>query len=177
MTDLTQHRLAMTALWTELKLNRWRGPTSTRDLNDYGDAPNFKSVASGTVPKAKAMNAVIRQTDEQVLIGTIPPDERLGTTQPTHVVLTRAAYSEVLGSTSTAAREDIRHAIHYRAGDPFAWHKNGRGEWHLERRWDAWITNHVLTFLSALGDRATMETPCELLTTGKSPTTRLVQSA
>ena len=150
----------MNALWTELKLNRWRGPTSTRDLNDYGDAPNFKSVASGTVPKARAMNAVIRQTDEQVLIGTIPPDERLGTTQATHVVLTRANYADVLANTSTSAREDIAHALFHRAGDPFAWHKNGRAEWHLERRWDAWITNHVLTFLSRLADtcQATPET-------------------
>ena len=166
--NLTLHRLAMNAIWVELKLNRWRGPTSTRDLNDYGDNPDFKSVASGTVPKAKAMNAVIRQTDEQVLIGTIPPDERLGTTQPTHVVLTRAAYSEVLESTSTAAREDIRHAIHYRAGDPFAWHYNGRtnpdGTKYvtLQKRWDAWLTPHVYTFLSRLVDHthnATEEQP------------------
>ena len=162
--NATTHRLLMNAIWLELKLNRWRGPTSTRDLNDYGDNPAFRSVTSGSVPKARAMNATIRQTDEQVLIATIPPDERLGTTQPTHVVLTRANYAEVLASTSQAAREDIAHALYHRAGDPFAWHKNGRQEWHLERRWDAWITNHVLTFLSNLGDHATMETPCATAT-------------
>ena len=158
--NVTQHRLAMNAIWTELKLNRWRGPTSTRDLNDYGHGKPFKAIANGGVPKTPAMNATIRQTNEEVLIGTIPADERLGTTTPTHVILTRAAYAEVLATTSRAAREDIAHAIHYRAGDPFALHKNGRGEWHLERRWDAWITNHVLTFLSRLGDHATTS-PCQ----------------
>ena len=158
--NLTLHRLTMNAIWVELKLNRWRGPTSYRDLNDYGDNPDFKSVASGTVPKARAMNAVIRQTDEQVLIGTIPPDERLGTTTPTHVVLTRAAYATILASTSTAAREDIAHALHYRAGDPYALHVNGRGEWTLQKRWDAWLTPHVHHFLSRLAERAT-EPACQ----------------
>ena len=148
--NATLHRLAMTAIWTELKLNRWRGPTSTRDLNDYGDAQPFRSVTSGSVPKARAMNATIRQTDEQVLIATIAPDERLGTTQPTHVVLTRANYATVLASTSQAAREDIAHAIHYRAGDPFAWHRGGKGEWSFIKRWDAWLTPPIYTFLSRL---------------------------
>ena len=158
--NATTHRLLMNAIWLELKLNRWRGPSSTRDLNDYGDGQSFRSVTSGSVPKARAMNATIRQTDEQVLIATIAPDERLGTTQPTHVVLTRANYAEVLASTSQAAREDIAHALYHRAGDPFAWHYNGRENpdgtkyASLQKRWDAWLTPHVYTFLSRLAERA-----------------------
>lgn len=158
--NATTHRLAMNAIWAELKLNRWRGPTSTRDLNDYGHGKPYKAIANGGVPKTPAMNATIRQTEEQVLIGTIPADERFGTTSPTHVILTRAAYAEVLATTSQAAREDIAHAIHYRAGDPFAWHYNGRSNddgtkyASLQKRWDAWLTPHVYTFLSRLAERA-----------------------
>ena len=179
MTDVTMHRLAMVALWTELKLNRWRGPSSTRDLNDYGDNPTFRSVTSGSVPKAKALNATIRQTDEQVLIATIPPDERLGTASPTHVVLTRANYATVLAQTSQAAREDIAHALYHRAGDPFAWHYNGRtnpdGTKYvtLQKRWDAWLTPHVYTFLSRLADHtrnATGETPTHTMQTAPRDT-------
>ena len=91
MNDLTQQRLITNALWAELKRDRWRGPTSTRDLDEHGSKPPYKTLASGRIPNTPKRDSQHRQTDQhaQVLIGTIHPDERLATTQPTFIILNR----------------------------------------------------------------------------------------
>ncbi len=164
MNDLTQQRLITNALWVELKRVRWRGPTSTRDLDEHGCKPPYRTVASGRIPRAQALNSTIRQTDHtaQVLIGTIHPDERLGTTQPQHVILHKIDYLHALHHTSTATCERYALALAYKAGDPYAWHVNGRREWTLQKRWDAWLTPDVLAFLHRLAGscQTTAETPC-----------------
>ena len=156
MNDLTQQRLIVCALWTELKHDRWRGPTSTRDLDEHGSKPPYRTVASGRILNTPKRDSQHRQTEgsAQVLIGTIHPDERLGTTQPQHVILHKIDYVSVLRQTSTSTREQIHAAIINNAGDPYCPHKNGRGEWHIERRWDAWLTDPVIGFLHQLAHHA-----------------------
>ena len=158
MNDLTTQRLIVCALWTELKHDRWRGPTSTRDLDEHGSKPPYRTVASGRIPNTPKRDSQHRQTDNttRVLIGTIHPDHRLATTQPQHVILHKTDYATVLATTSQAAREDLALALYYRAGEPYAWHRGGKGEWSFIKRWDAWLTPPVYGILHKLAEHATV---------------------
>ncbi len=155
MTGLTTQRLTVNALWEELKRDRWRGPTSTRDLDEHGGKPPYRTLTTGRIPNTPKRDSQHRQTDNttRVLIGTIHPDHRLGTTQPTHVILHKTDYAAVLAATSQSAREDFALALYYRAGDPYAWHRGGKGEWSLIKRWDAWLTPPVYGILHKLAER------------------------
>ena len=160
MNDLTQQRLITNALWTELKRDRWRGPTSTRDLDEHGCKPPYRTVASGRIPNTPKRDSQHRQTDGSVLIGRIPPDPRANPTEQL-VMLHRATYDLIHNDAPEAAKEELALAIHNQAGPPYAWHKNGRGEHHLERRWDAWMPDLALKFLNKLAEAATLLTEAE----------------
>ena len=152
MTDITLMRLTVNALWRELRANRWRGPTSTRDLDNASGNTPYQAIASGTPPNAPKRHTKIRQTQPQLLIGRIHPDHRHD--HAAWVLLERHHYTNALESASQAAREDLALALHYRAGAPYAWHRGGKGEWSLIRRWDAWLTPPVYDILHKLAEHA-----------------------
>jgi hypothetical protein len=175
VTDLTTYRLIVNAVWHELARDRWRGPTSTRDL-DTRHATNYRPITSGRTPNATKRHSCQRQTDKRLLIGTIHPDQRLGTTEPIFIILTRENYETVMRQASQAAKEDLHHAITNHADTPYAWHVNGRREWHLERRFDPWQTPLVLGVLHHLADacQATRETVSSTTQAAAHPAPRVM---
>ena len=156
MTDLTTDRLKVNALWAELKRDRWRGPTSTRDLDEHGSKPPYRTLSSGRIPNTPKRDSQHRQTDgsAQVLIGTIHPDERLGTTEPTYVILTREAHDKIMRDAPTICLHDLHHAIINNEPAPYAWWINGRREWHLHRNYSGWLTDPVYGILHKLAEAA-----------------------
>ena len=155
MTDLTTERLKVNALWAELKRDRWRGPTSTRDLDEHGSKPPYRTLTTGRIPNTPKRDSQHRQTDGSVLIGRIPPDPRANPTEQL-ALLHRATYNLIHADAPEAAKEELALAIHNQAGPPYAWHRGGRGEWSFIRRWDAWHTDLVLAFLNKLAEQATL---------------------
>ena len=157
MTGLTTQRLTVNALWEELKRDRWRGPTSTRDLDEHGSKPPHRTLASGRIPNTPKRDSQHRQTEGSVLIALIPPDPRANLTEQL-VMLHRATYDLIHATAPEAEKEELALAILNNAGPPYGWHQNGRGEHHLERRWDAWMPNLALKFLTKLAEAATLLT-------------------
>ena len=154
MTNITLMRLTVNALWAEIKRQRWRGPTSTRDLdNASGDTP-YQAIASGTPPNAPKRHTKIRQTQPQLLIGRIHPDHRHP--HAAWVILERHHYTNALESASEHTREELARAIHQQAKDPYSWHLDGRGYEHLIRRYDGLLTDPVMHFLQHLAPHATV---------------------
>lgn len=158
MSTLTLHRLAINALWPHLTRQRWRGG-STRDLNDYGDRPPFRAIARGRTATTPTMNATIRQTDPrtaQAIAARIPPEPRANLTQAHHVVLERHTYEAHLATAPALTRHDLAHALHphTRTPRPFAWDANGRGEHHLLRVYDPYLTPLVYAWLHDLANLA-----------------------
>ena len=154
-TNLTLYRLACNAIYEELKHDRWRGPTSWRDLNDHGSRPPFKAIASAKIPRAPALDARIKQTTELLLVGTIHPDERAGLTEPTYVILTRENHDAIMAIAPSICLHDLKWAIRYDAKSPYAWH-TARGYTHLLRRYEGWLTPPVYGLLHHLTDKATL---------------------
>ena len=152
--NLTLYRLAVNAIYEELKHDRWRGPTSWRDLNDHGSRPPFKAIASAKIPKAPALDARIRQTQELLLVGTIHPDERAHLTEPTYVILTREDYDRIMAIAPSICLHDLRKAIRGREPAPYAWWINGRKETHLHRNYAGWLTPPVYGLLHHLTNAA-----------------------
>ena len=153
--NLTLYRLACNAIYEELKHDRWRGPTSWRDLNDHGSRPPFTAIASAKIPRAAALDARVKQTTELLLVGTIHPDERAGLTSPILVILTREHHDQIMSAAPSICRHDLRWAIRYDAKSPYAWH-TARGYTHLLRRYEGWLTPPVYGLLHHLTDRATL---------------------
>jgi len=152
MTNITLMRLTVNALWAEIKRQRWRGPTSTRDLDNTSGNTPYQAIASGTPPNAPKRHTKIRQTQPQLLIGRIHPDHRHP--HAAWVILERHHYTNALESASEHTREELAHAIHHASNEIYAWHHDGRGNTHLIRAWDPWITNPVMRFLQHLAPHA-----------------------
>ena len=153
-TNLTLYRLACNAVYEELKHDRWRGPTSWRDLNGHGSRPPFKAIASAKIPKAPALDARIKQTTELLMVGTIHPDERAGLVEPIYVILTRDDYDRIMAIAPSICIEHLRKAILGREPPPYAWWINGRKEWHLHRNYAGWLTDPVYGVLHHLTNAA-----------------------
>jgi hypothetical protein len=150
-------KLVANGLYAELRANRWRGPRSTRDLNNYGDTKPYRAIAKGAVPKSPKMNATITQAEKRGIACIITPDHRNTITTTIYAHLTLNAYTQTLTQHSAAANEEWALALSYSDGPPFDWH-HYRGEANLIKRWDPWLTPHCYAILHALVNRATTGT-------------------
>ena len=149
-------RLLANALWRGIRERRWRGPRSSRTLEDYSGGGALRSIAGGTVHNSERRDRRIMQTQPEALTAIIEADERNGLPGRVFAVLWRDTFLRALTEASQSARDDLELAIGERAGMPYGWHQNGRGEWHLERLYDPWITPHVYRFLRELVELATV---------------------
>jgi len=151
--DVTLQRLTVNAIWKSLRRNMWRGPrSSTRRLSDYGNQPHVHAIARGNIPRARSLNDTIRQNDRTAIAATLEPDNRNNLHARHHVVLERTAYTALLAIVPTSTREELARALHpdNHTPDPYAWDQNGRGEHHLLRVYDPFLTPRVYAFLDAL---------------------------
>lgn len=156
--DANHTRLAANALWAALRHNRWRGGTSTRRQSDHsGTAGKFKSVATATIPRAKAMNDTVRQGYGHAIAATIQPEERVGN-PTTYLVLERVAYLYTLQAMPPDTIIDWQLALRLTPPDlaPYGWARDGRpntsGErtWYLIKNWDPYLTQGVYDTLAHL---------------------------
>lgn len=166
--DETLAREVSNALWRPITRGLWRGPRSTRDLNDYGDKPTIHSIAGGTVPKAPSMNAIITQAEP----GAISTQ-----TLTHHVVLFQERYRHTIRTAPILAREDWNDAIDPRNAvpTPYVWQTDGTGAKHLIKTWDPYLVPHVYRILAILASLSTIwplqhDTPRELIRDEEIPT-------
>ena len=147
-------RLVANRLWLKLRDDDWRGPVSERKLDDWRGGGNLRAIAGGSIPRALALDPRIRQTNRRALSDVIRPDRRNELPGRVFVVLWRDAYCRAWATAAQSAREDVELAALEGCGEPYHWHRNGRGEWHLERVYDPFITGHVYRFVDELASRA-----------------------
>ncbi len=143
--DEQQTRAVVLAIWKPLKTGEW-GPYVTRDLDDHGDRPAYRSIATGSVPRAPSMDATITTRVRLAIIAT--------TTEatPRTVLLTEPAYQRAL---ELMARDEFIAHQHSLTGErlaPYRWSTSRSVPYLREREsgWDAHWSRYARAALARI---------------------------
>jgi hypothetical protein len=146
-----QHaRAVVVAIWPKLQAGEW-GRVHTRDLDDHGDKPPFKSVCTATIPNYARTLSQHRIIDPLAIVATLPDG---GT-----IILTSEAYEHVyaLQMTSDEQREHYR-ILMGRRPPPYRWTTDRHGRKYLSTNAHGWDWNgsrHARTALDKIAEAST----------------------
>ena len=146
MTDQLAREVA-NALWRPLVRKAWKVNTSSRRLSDNGDTIPFASVCTASIPKARALSDTIGQGGDAIAA------QAAGL----HIVLFRHKYRTAIRSLGPEAYSEWKRAINpaYAPKEPYHRQTDGRGNTHLIRIYDDFLTDNTYRILTRIAQSVT----------------------
>ena len=124
--DADTERAIIIAIWPKLQRGRW-DINHSRDLDDHGDKPNFKTACTGTVPNAA--RAYSQHTIHHALAAQLHTGEWVGLThdayQRAYLDMSsdeqRAHYASLTGKRSAPYRLTVHRGEPYIRDTEYGW--------------------------------------------------------